>query len=138
MANSREKQILVDGQRNAAVTLTGVLTASDESWVRAIQLSDFVNNDPLQGPLVGLRIDRIDFSVTDPLTALLYWNSNSPQQIAALSQSEELEFDRTAGKKPNRLISGYDGAINLSTVGFVAGNSKGYTIVLSMTKIYTQ
>lgn len=138
MANSRDKRILNDGFRNANVSITGVLDTSDENWPSVFQLSDFRNNDPGYGPLVGFRIMGIDFALTDPLTGVISWNSDSPQLISAVSQSDYQNFEDAGGKKPDRTISGFDGAINFKTVGFVPGSPKGYTITLFMQKIYSQ
>lgn len=135
-ANSREKQILSEGFRTAIVSLTGVLGASDESWVPAISLSDFTQNDNRMGTLWGLRVDRIDYAASDPLSIVLAWNGDSPQMIAAASQSDELDYSVGGGKIPDRNRSGYDGNINLTTVGFVPGAVKTYSVLLTMVKLY--
>lgn len=137
MPNSREKQILSEGFKNAVVSLSGVLTVSDENWPSAIRLADFLQNDSRMGTLVGLRVDFIEFSATDPMVLIPAWNSDSPQIIGTYSQSGEVDYlTRGGGKQPDRNRSGYDGSINVSTQGFVAGHNTGYMITLTMTKLY--
>lgn len=137
MANTTDKIILEDGPRNAIVRLVGTLDTSNVSLVPAILLSDFVNNDLVWGKLTGLRVDRIDYASGPQLITTLEWNSNSPQMIAALVQSDELDYKNSGGLIPNRLLGGYDGSINLKTKGFIAGNYEAYTVLIKMVKLYT-
>lgn len=137
MANTTDKIILEDGPRNAIVRLVGTLDTSNVSLVPAILLSDFVNNDLVWGKLTGLRVDRIDYASGPQLITTLEWNSNSPQMIAALVQSDELDYKNSGGLIPNRLLGGYDGSINLKTKGFIPGALEAYTLLIKMVKLYT-
>ena len=134
MANQLEKQILEEGPRNAVVKLAGFLDTSDASWVQAIQLSDFTNNDK-QGPLRALRVDEVEFSVSAAIVVKLAWNSSLPQLIAVVYNSGEFCFEEAGGILPDRTRSGFDGAINLSTHGFAAA-AQGFTVLLELVKLY--
>lgn len=135
MANSLNKQILEEGPRNAVVKLAGILDTSNVSWAPAVSLSDFINND-VRLTLIGLRIDWLDYSSGPVLVTSVEWNSATPQLIAAFAQSDELDFKHSSGLVPDTTLSGYDGAINVKTKGFVPGNYEAFTILLKMIKIY--
>lgn len=139
MANSRVRTILLDGPRNAVVNLTGTLDSGNENWTPAFSLSDFVNNDTgMMGTLWGFRINKLRFSVTNQLTGQLYWQANTPILIAALSDGDDLSYRHAGGLIPNRLASGFNGAINFVTNGFIPGTPCGYTVHLEMVKLYAR
>lgn len=135
MANTSERRILEDGWRYAIVQLTGRVDSGDVSLLPAVQLSDFTNNEP-NSTLVGFRIDEIEFSIGEPLTVFLSWNAATPQQFAALAQSGEMNYRKKGGLQPDRQRSGYDGAVNLTSGGYIPGGVVGYTILLKMVKLY--
>src|SRR5258708_5850225 len=112
MANVLEMQILEEGPRNAVVKLTGVLTNSDVTEMSVIDLNNFSNNDVRQR-LSGFRVDHITYSLGQQIDVALYWNSNSPQQIAPLSKAGKIDVSGDGGFVPDPLRSGYDGSINL-------------------------
>lgn len=136
MANNLSKQILEEGPRNAVVELAGVVDSSNVSWAPAVSLSDFLNNDRGFGTLVGLRVLEISYSSGPNMVTRLEWQSGSPQLIAAVAQSETLDFKKVGGKVPDRNISGYNGAINLVTQGFVPGTVEAFTMLLILAKLY--
>jgi hypothetical protein len=84
-----------------------------------------------------LRLDSAKYTVTNGLVVLLSWNSNSPELMAAISESGELDLRPEGGFPPDRTVSGYEGSINLSTRGFVAGTPYGFTLALRMRKMYS-
>lgn len=135
MANQFQKVILEEGPRNAIVRLTALLDTSDLSWVSAVQLSDFTNNEPQQR-LVGLRLNEVEFSVSEPTVAVLAWNAASPQLAVTMAQSGELNFCRRGGLLPDQTRSGYDGSLNLTTTGFFPGTPSGITVLLMLVKLY--
>lgn len=132
MANATEKQILSDGQRNVVVKLVGTVDTADVSIAPAIRLSD-LSTDPTQ-TLVGLKIEKIEFSIGKDLEVSLTWQSSNPQQIAALADTGCIKFSPLSA--PDRTRSDYNGDINLATTGFQLGRPTGYTIVLYMVKKY--
>jgi hypothetical protein len=134
--NTIEKQILEEGWRNAVVKLTGILATSDANWSPAISLSDFQNNDQIAGPLTGLRVDAVNYSLGPVLDALLSWQSAIPQQIVSLSKSGKIDVTGDGGFLPDKLRSGYNGAINLTTSGFPPGTQQNFTLLLRLIKLY--
>lgn len=135
MANSLSVKISEDGRRNAIVTLVGVVDTADMNVVQAIPITGFTNNEPRQ-VFKGFKFARASYSVTPGLNVLLAWNSNSPELMCALAGSAEMDRQPEGGYVPNLLASGYEGSINLSTTGFVAGSKYTFTIGLRMTKVY--
>lgn len=134
--NSFDRQIMLDGPRNAVVKLTGVLDTSDVVVVSAIALQDFTNNDTRQ-TLVGFRVDEVEFSISDGIQLLLAWDGLSPQQIFALSGRGCIEGERYGGFTPDQTRDGYNGNINLTSTGFVPGSIKNFTVVVELVKLYT-
>jgi len=137
MANSLTVKITEDGRRNAIATLIGVVDTADMNVPSAIALANFVNND-VQLKLKGLSLRTVRYSVTEGLSVLLAWNGNTPELMCALSGSNEMDRRTDGGYPPNMLASGYDGNINLTTDGFVAGRVYTFTVDLWMTKKYSK
>lgn len=136
MANSLDVKIVEDGRRNAVVRIIGVADSSDITANQAIALSQFTTNDTVGVSLVGLRLVEVDFAVSNMFAVLLHWDGNTKQPMAALADSGTLDNRRHGGYGPDRSVSGYNGAINLTTRGYVAGNVYVFTVILRMTKIY--
>lgn len=134
MANSVTVKIIEDGPRNAIVNIVGLVDSSDVAPAPVVALNQFTGND--RGRFVGFKVVDVDYSVTESLVVLLNWNSSTPQPICALSGSDEILGKKHGGLAPNRLAGGYDGTINLSTEGYVAGRTYGFTLRVSMTKMY--
>lgn len=142
MANTNTKRIVADGPYNAVVELIGELDTSAASFTvtPAIDISvDFTNNDSGR-TVVGLRIDEIEYTLSNDLSARLYWNATADQLIAAISGRGELCFASPGnGLTPNRAAAGYDGDIDLTVNNIVvaAGTPiQTYTILLKMAKLY--
>lgn len=137
MANSLSKKITEEGPRNAVVMLTGVLTDSDITEAPAIRLSDFTNNDQNCTGLWGFRVDFIEYSISNGLEVKLEWNSIDPEAIMPLAGRGRIHATNYGGFIPDRTRTGYDGNINLSTLGFAIGTTQTFTIVLELVKLYT-
>lgn len=135
MANSLSVKITEDGRRNAIVTLIGVVDTADMAVASAIPITSFVNND-VQLKLKGLSLRTVRYSVTEGLSVLLAWKSNTPELMCALSGSGNMDRRCDGGYPPNMMASGYAGDINLSTDGFIAGKAYTFTVDLWMTKKY--
>lgn len=135
MANNLQRQILLDGWRNVSVKWVGVLDTSDVNLTPALALSDLQPGDPMR-TLVGLRLDMVAWSVNGGLTAILEWNASSPQFIVALTDSQRIKANKSGPFRPNRDVTGYDGSINLKTVGYTPGRPVGYTLQCNFVKIY--
>lgn len=135
MANKVERQILLDGYRNAIVKLTGVLDTTDVAETPAFAMLDFQNNDPY-GRFVGFRVDRVEYSIGSGIEILLEWNSvGNPQQITPLAGRGKIDGWWHGGWVPDRTRAGYDGSINLKSSGFMAGK-QNFAITVEMVKLY--
>jgi hypothetical protein len=133
--NSLDIKVVEDGRRNAIVRIIGVADTANITQTPAISLSQFTNNDP-GVTFNGLRLVEADFAVTNQLSVLLEWNGNTKQAMAALTASGEFRLRRHGGYGPDRTASGYDGNINLRTIGYVPGNAYTFEVMLRMTKMY--
>lgn len=134
MANITQKQVLLDGPRNAVVKLTGVLDTADIYVTPAVSLQDFLTNDP-NGVLAGLRIDHVQYAIGSGIELLLEWNGSNPQQIAPLAGRGRMDVWADGGWFPNEKLPGYDGSINLRSTGYMTGK-QNYTLTLAMVKLY--
>lgn len=135
--NTLTKQIVEEGPRNAVVKLAGVLTTSDViSGQLSVLLSDFSNNDVIAGPLTGLRVDTILYSMGVQIDVVLQWRGNTPQLIAPLSRTGKLDVSGDGGFLPDRNLSGRDGGIDLLTSGYPSGTTQNFTITLRLVKLY--
>ncbi len=142
MANVIDMRILQEGPRNAIVKLTGYLDSGDVNEQSVINIAQFVNNDQ-QLYLVGFRVDTLEWSMSTGLEIMLQWNSNNPQQILPISGRGNFCEKRIGGLLPDRTIPGYDGSINLITMGasfgsiqFAAGQIANFSVVLDLVKLY--
>ena len=136
MANVLEATITHEGPRNAVVKITGVLTDSDYTGT-VVTKSQFTSNENVaSGSLVGFRVDCVQYSVGDPMQVQLAWDANSPQILFAFSGHGELEATHVGGFVPNRLNSGYNGDILLTTTGYPAGTTQVFSVILKLVKLY--
>ncbi len=133
MANATVKKILQEGPRNAVVKLTGLLDTSDVTLISAIALTDFTNNDP-NLVLTGFRVDVIEYSMSDNAKVNLYWNATAPEPIALLAGRFRFNSRCYGGNTPTTANPGYDGTINLITLGWTV--STNYTVILELVKLY--
>lgn len=134
MANVTTRQITEDGYRNAVVKFTGVLDTSNATLTPALSLSDLTGNDPRK-TLKGLRVDLVEFAISDGLEVQLAWNATSPQQMFPLYGRGRINSTNYGGFHPDMTAAGFDGAINLTTTGYTSG-TVSYTIVLELIKLY--
>ena len=141
MANTNTKRIVADGPRNAVVELMGVLDTSAATFAvtPAIDISvDFTNNDSGL-TLVGLRVDEIQYSISDGVTVRLFWDATTDQLIAALAGHDKICAGAGNGLQPDRTAAGYTGDIDLTVnnITVAAGTPiQVYTLLLYMTKLY--
>lgn len=141
MANVSFKRIVADGPRNAVVELMGIFdtTAVTFSVTPAIDLStDFVNNEI--GPtLVGLRMDEIQYSLSDNLAGYVAWDATGDEFIALFAGRGKFCFEPYNGLQPDRAAAGYTGDIDLfiNNIVVTAGEPiQVFTLLLAMTKLY--
>jgi len=144
MANTNTKRIVADGPRNAVVELIGVLdtTAAEFTVTPAIDLDvDFANNE-VGLVLAGLRVDEIQYSISDGVTARLFWDATADQLIAALAGHDKMCFGDKNGLQPSRIAAGYTGDIDLTVNNIIVTPGSDpirvYTLLICMTKLYDQ
>lgn len=135
MANTVERQIVRDGARNACVKWTGILDTSDFSLAPAIALGELVGSDQ-NLVCVGLRVMSMQVLTTPELILELAWNGSSPQLVAAVTNQNSLADVFCGGFSPDRARAGYDGALNLKSVGYRPGTKASFALVVEMAKIY--
>lgn len=120
MANSFTTQVIVDGPRNLIVKATAVLTTSDLAATQAVipvnSMKLYTNVPPF------VRLDHIDYSISDQLTVQLFWGtaSSTPGQIIMpLAGRGRMSFEYFKGIPNNQ--SPTDGSIWVQTVGWTSG-----------------
>lgn len=144
MANANFKRILADGPKNAVVQLIGTLDTSAANFVVApvIDISvDFTNNDLKETGTVmsGLRLDCVEYSLSDALSIQLFWNSTADQPMVSLAGRGKFKFEPVNGVQPNQGATGYDGDIDMTVNNIVVAAGTPiqiYTLLLHFTKLY--
>ena len=127
MANTVTTQTLLDGPRNLVILLTGLLDTSDEARTIKVDVSTY---DPAP---TKVRVDEIQYSITDGLGVILDWDATTDVRFAALTGTGELEVCEYGGIQ-NNAGAGVTGDIYLTTVAWGSG-TKTYTLLLKMTKV---
>ncbi len=133
MANSLEREILLEGWRNLAVKFSGSVDTADFTQAPALTLNDSFSNDPF-ATLVGYRVDEVEWTITSDLQVVAEWEGG--QKLATMSQQGELCAKDFGGLQPDREHPGYTGAINLKSQGFVPGSKAEFTILFRLVKKY--
>lgn len=142
MANTNTKRIIRDGFRNAVVQLTGTLDTSAATFTvaPAIDISaDFIGNDPKLGTMVGLRLDKVQYTMNDDLSIELFYNATADEVLVNLAGRGKLCFEDYAGIQPDQGNAGFNGDIDMEVNNIVvaAGTPiQVYTLVLEFTKLY--
>lgn len=135
MANVFSRQITRDGPRNAGVKVAGLLDTGDAALTPVLGLDELTSNEPGK-TLVGLRVDKITFTLSDQLIGVLEWESNNPELIAVMSRQEEICAEHFGGFIPDMTLAGYTGNVNFRTEGFPPGTTAGFTILVEFVKLY--
>ena len=126
MANTITYQTIIDGARNTVIKVSGVLDTSN--------LSSTVIVDPatLVPVPTQLRIDHIDYSISDQLELRLQWDATTPVDIMPLAGRGRMSFWNIGGLQNNAGAS-KTGKIKLSTDGYTSG-TQIFTLILDMVK----
>lgn len=122
-------QTLQDGPRNLVVKLTGTMDATNFSAALAIDVSSY---DPAP---TKVRIDKIEWVMTDAVEAQLFWDATTDVLITNLSDQGIHHF-RDIGGLQNNAGSGVTGDILITSTGAAVGAYM--TITLYMVKSDTQ
>jgi hypothetical protein len=79
-----------------------------------------------------VRIDHIDYSISDQLEVQLFWNATTPALILPLAGRGRMSFFNFGGLQ-NDAGTGKDGAIQLKTTGWTSG-TQVFSVILEMVK----
>jgi hypothetical protein len=131
MANSFTTQILEEGQRNAIVKLTAVLDTSDLAITTAIDVTT-LNQAGIGFTPTQVRIDHIDYSISDQLEVQLLWGATTDVVILPLAGRGRLMFWNFGGLT-NNSGAGKTGNIKVKTTGWTSG-TQVFSVVLEMVK----
>lgn len=126
MANAHTEQTIIDGDRNIVVKCTGILDTSDLAALVIIDPTTF-SPQPTQ-----VRIDHIDYSISDQIEVILYWEATADVVIMPLAGRGRLSFWNFGGLQ-NNAGAGKTGAIKLATNGWYSG-IQYYSLVFELVK----
>lgn len=135
MSNTVSKIIQLDGNRNAIVNIAAVLDTSNLNLVSYIKPLDFTNNQT-RLTLTGFRLDSCEYAAGPSMGAQVYWNGDSPQLAASITNAFCLDWEDTGGLQPDQTRSGYDGSLNIVTTGYPPGTVQNLTLRLYLVKLY--
>jgi len=143
MSNTFNRFILEDGWRNAVVMVTGLLDTSDAALEPFIDLAELTNNDVMAGKLVGLRVDRVQYSMSagTGLEVQLKWEMSAAVGgdvlITAVAGQGHDKYKKNGGLIPPMKSAGYIGNIHLYTTGFAkSAPPTGFTVTAELVKLY--
>jgi hypothetical protein len=126
-------QILIDGPRNTVSKVTGDLTTALATGPTVIidpaLLTDMLPG--MAGPHLAslLRIDYIDYSITDGLGIILTWVASAPVAIVELYGRGRLEAKQFGGYQ-NNAGAGVTGQIALTTFATGAATPTDASLLL--------
>ena len=127
MANVYTKVITQQGDRNLTLKLTGVLDTSNEAYNIKLALADSTDITA-----TGFRLNRILFSVSDPLEIQLYWDAPTKQIILPIAGRGTMNFKDFGGLN-NSGVANATGAVGLLTSGWTAGTAT-YLVIMEFIK----
>jgi len=132
MANSFTVQTIEEGQRNLIVKLTGYLDTSNQTATagNAITIANYNCGGTAPTP-TAVRIDHIDYSITDQLEVQLIWDAASPVIFLPLAGRGRMGFTDYGGIQNN--ATSPTGNVNIATTGWASG-IQIYSIILHCVK----
>lgn len=136
MSNVLSRQITLEGQRNVVVKWTGVLDSSDIVEAPALRISEMLSNDTVAGPLLGFRVDIVEWSISAGMEVTLEWDATEPQQIFPLAGRGRINGWNYGGYLPDMSRTGYTGDLNLRTAGYTGGTVGNFTVAVELIKLY--
>lgn len=136
MANSFTTQVLEEGPSNYIIKLTAVLDTSNLASTTAIDPTTFVDNDTGYGPLTSttVRIDHIDYSISDQLEVQLTWDATAPVVALPIAGRGRMSFWNFGGLQ-NNAGAGKTGKLLISTTGWASG-TQVFSVILECKKQY--
>lgn len=140
MAFTVATQLLVDGPRNTVSQTTGDFVMSSlPTGTIILNPSNLTDMNPgMSGTHKAtlLRIDQIDYSISDNLTVQLYWDATSPVAICELYGRGKIEIKKYGGFQ-NYAGAGVTGNIGMNVIlgdGGVTTNTGTILLVINAIK----
>jgi len=131
MANSVTYQVLEEGPRNIIVKAAGVLDTSDYSLNTFISMAS--SNQGGTGPVpTQVRIDHIDYSISDQLEVQLFWDATTDVVILPLAGRGRMSFWNFGGLT-NNAGAGKTGDVLIKTTGWTSG-VQVFSVILECVK----
>jgi len=131
MANSVTFQTLEEGQRNIIVKAAGVLDTSDYSLNTFISMASSNQGGKGATP-TQVRIDHIDYSISDQIEVQLWWDATSDVIILPLAGRGRMSFWNFGGLV-NNAGAGKTGDILIKTTGWTSG-TQVFSVILECVK----
>lgn len=130
MANVVTTQILEDGARNAIVKITGTLDTANLTNQLVVDCTTLTQGGTAQAP-VQVRVDHLDYSISDPLELQLMWDGTPAVPMLPLAGRGRMSFWNFGGLQ-NNATTGKTGNITLSTTGWTG--TQIFSLVLELVK----
>jgi hypothetical protein len=131
MANATSLQILEDGATLTVVKFDGVLDTGDLSSMTVLDPAlQYI--DP-QTPTTQYRIERLDWSISDPLVVRLVWDATTPVKIIELAGRGNMHLGQIYAGLQNNAGAGKTGKILGLTTGYAAG-TVAFTVIICACK----
>jgi hypothetical protein len=131
MANSVTTQILEEGPRNVVMKIAGVLDTSDYALNTFVSMSA-INQGGLGPTPTQVRIDHIDYSISDQLEVQLFWDATTDVVIMPIAGRGRMTFWNFGGLT-NNAGAGKTGDILVKTTGWTSG-TQVFSVILEMVK----
>ena len=127
MANSVVAQTLLDGDRNVVVKIVGVLDTSD------LAATTYIDVSALVPACTGVRIDKIDYSISSQLAVYVLWDATTDDNALVLAGSQRMKAKEFGGlTNPNS--AGVTGDVQVKTTGWTSG-IQTFTLILQCVKM---
>ena len=131
MSNTTTLQIMQDGPKNTVVKFDGVLDTADLSSMTVLDPAlQYI--DPLN-PTTQYRIDRLDWTISDPIVVRLVWDATTAVKIIEISGRGNMSLGDAYGGLQNNAGAGKTGKILGLTTGYASG-TVAFTIIIDATK----
>ena len=131
MANSVTTQILEEGPRNIIMKIAGVLDTSDYALNTFVSMAA-INQGGLGPTPTQVRIDHIDYSISDQLEIQLFWDATADVVILPLAGRGRMSFWNFGGLT-NNAGTGKTGDVLIKTTGWTSG-TQVFSVILECVK----
>jgi len=131
MTNSVTTQILEEGPRNVIIKVAGVLDTSDYALTETILMSA-LNQGGIGPTPTQIRIDHIDYSISDQLEVQMWWGATTDVIIMPIAGRGRMTFWNFGGLV-NNAGAGTTGNIKFKTTGWTSG-IQVFSVILECVK----